>query len=126
MSNELDKVLAAYGDAWIETDHSQRLALLKVCWSDNGSYMDPISSVQGRKELADHIGRFHVQQPDARIELTSRASLHHARIYFSWKMVTNDRKIVTEGVDFGTLSEDGRIQEIVGFFGPPPALKTAQ
>jgi len=26
-----------------------------------------------------------------------------------------------EGIDVGQLAEDGRLQSIVGFFGPPPA-----
>jgi hypothetical protein len=31
-------------------------------------------------------------------------------------------QVVIDAVDFGKPSEDGRIQEIVGFFGPLPAL----
>ena len=122
MPVELDAILAAYGDAWNEKDHARRIALLEVCWSSNGSYMDPSSSANGRQELADHIGGFHMQIPGARVELTSGASLHNDRIYFSWRLITKEGQVAIDAVDFGKLSEDGRIQEIVGFFGPPPAL----
>ncbi|WP_082152706.1 nuclear transport factor 2 family protein [Candidatus Rhodobacter oscarellae] len=120
MALELDDALTAYGQAWVETDRERRLAILETCWSETGRYLDPNGSAQGRTELADLIGSFHQQMPGARIELASRASAHHARIYFHWKMVTAEGQTALEGVDFGTLAEDGRIDEIVGFFGPPP------
>lgn len=122
MSYDLKDVLAAYGAAWVETDRTKRAELLEACWSENGRYIDPNSSVQGRKEMADHIGGFHTQMPGARIELTSGASEHNSRIYFNWRMVTKEGGVAIEGVDFGTLSSDGRIQEIVGFFGSPPDM----
>lgn len=122
MSIGLDEALGAYGAAWSEKDSGQRLSLLEACWSDNGRYMDPTSSVSGRQELADHIGGFHTQMPGAQIELTSGASTHNSRFYFSWRLVTGDGNVAIEGVDFGAVEPDGRIREIVGFFGAPPAL----
>lgn len=120
MADELNDVLAAYIAAWAETDPSKRLRLLDTCWSENGQYMDPTGAAQGRQGLADHIGGFHAQMPGARIELTTGASAHHGRIYFKWRLITPSGGVGVEGVDFGTLSADGRIQEIVGFFGSPP------
>jgi hypothetical protein len=41
---------------------------------------------------------------------------------FSWKFVGADGKIVSEGIDFGTLDANGKIQSIAGFFGPTKPL----
>lgn len=117
---ELKQVLASYGAAWNETDLSKRIGFLESSWSDGGRYMDPAGTAQGRDQLANYIGEFQARMPGARIELTSDASQHNARIYFKWRLVTADGNTAIDGVDFGTLSDDGRLREIVGFFGAPP------
>ncbi|GHF48676.1 hypothetical protein GCM10017056_20280 [Seohaeicola zhoushanensis] len=121
MAIPVDEVIAAYGAAWLEADADRRLALLETCWSDAGHYLDPGADVQGRQGLADHIGQFHARMPGARIELTSGASTHHGRAHFCCRMVTPEGAVAAEGVDFGRLAQDGRLDEIVGFFGAPPS-----
>jgi hypothetical protein len=37
---------------------------------------------------------------------------------FAWKFVGGDGQTVMEGIDIGTLGPDGKLQKIVGFFGP--------
>lgn len=119
---DVDEVLKAYGDAWLETDKGKRQALLDVAWADDGLYQDPSGEAFGRDALVAHIGNFHTQQPGARAEMTSGASLHHNKIFFTWRMVTADGAVLVEGYDFGTVGEDGRLVQVIGFFGPPPIL----
>ncbi len=118
----IQSVVATYGKAWLEPDEDARRALLEASWADDGLYQDPSADVRGREALIAHIGGFHKQQPGARIELTSGASHHHGRVHFSWQMVTADGAVALQGVDFGTLGDDGRLTQIIGFFGAPPAL----
>jgi len=33
-------------------------------------------------------------------------------------MLLSDKKVYVEGIDFGELSTDGKLDRIVGFFGP--------
>ena len=122
MSIDVEDAVATYAAAWLETDETKRSTLLERCWSDDGHYTDPNSDVRGRQALTEHIGGFHAQMPGARIEITSGASHHNGNIYFRWRLVSAEGTVVVEGVDFGKLSEDGRIRQIVGFFGPPPEL----
>ncbi|MEM7215706.1 MAG: nuclear transport factor 2 family protein [Pseudomonadota bacterium] len=116
------EVLKAYGQAWLEQDEAKRRELLNFAWADNGLYQDPSAEALGREALIKHIGGMHDQQPGARVELTSGHSEHHGRIQFNWQFVNPDGEVVIRGVDFGTLDNDGRLREIVGFFGPPPEL----
>ena len=51
---------------------------------------------------------------------TSGIDAHHGAIRFTWTLRAGDGKIVTEGIDFGELADDGRLSRITGFFGPPP------
>ncbi|WP_299854605.1 nuclear transport factor 2 family protein [uncultured Roseobacter sp.] len=115
----LDRIAQTYGAAWCEPEVSKRRELLEIAWSKEGRYQDPSADIMGREALVDHIGDVHRQWPGARIELTSEVSTHHDKIYFSWRMITADGATAIEGVDFGTLSPDGRLAQIIGFFGPP-------
>ncbi|MEP3278756.1 MAG: nuclear transport factor 2 family protein [Stappiaceae bacterium] len=122
MTSSLKEVISAYGAAWSEPDADKRLALLTIAWSEDGLYQDPSGEAVGRQALSDRIGGFHAQQPGARVELTSGFSEHHGKIYFSWRMLTPDGNVAINGVDFGTLDDEGRLTQIVGFFGPPPVI----
>ena len=120
MTIALDDALAAYGAAWQETDPDRRRALLERCWTEGGRYLDPGADVTGREALSDHIGGVHESRPGGRVEIVSGASRHHDRIHFLWRFVLPTGAVAIDGVDFGRLAPDGRIEEITGFFGPPP------
>lgn len=117
---DIQQVLSSYAAAWNEADPVKRLTLLEHCWSDDGQYMDPAGTAYGREQLSGYIGEFHQRMPGARIELISGASEHNSRIYFKWQLISGDGIVKIDGVDFGSISTDGRLQEIVGFFGAPP------
>lgn len=113
-------MLSTYAEAWNEADPEKRVRLLERCWSNDGQYMDPAGTAYGRAQLSAYIGEFHARMPGSRIELISGASEHNSRIYFKWQLITDEGIVKIDGVDFGSVSRDGRLQEIVGFFGAPP------
>jgi hypothetical protein len=59
-------------------------------------------------------------RPGARIIMTSDTDSHHHYVRFGWKLVGLEGETLVEGIDFGELGPDGRLQKIVGFFGPLP------
>lgn len=111
-----------YGNAWGETDAAKRAQLLEQAWADGGTYTDPQSHAQGRDGLSELIAGFQAQMNGARIVATSAVDQHHETFRFTWAMQSADGATMMEGIDFGELASDGRIQRIVGFFGPPPAI----
>jgi len=116
------QIVEAYGSAWNETDEAKRRAVLERSWADDGVYTDPQSHAEGRDALVQLIGGFQQQFGGASIVPTSNVDEHHGKLRFTWKMLGADGKQVMEGIDFGELAPDGRIQRIVGFFGPAPAI----
>ncbi len=115
------EIIKTYTACWSEQDEGRRRALLDKVWAEDGTYQDPTADVAGREALVQHIGGFHQSMPGARIELASGVSEHHGHIYFAWRLITADGSTYVEGVDFGTVDADGRLSQIVGFFGPPGA-----
>ena len=113
----LDDLVKMYCAAWNEPDARHRRELLEKVWASDGTYTDPQSFVEGREALVEHIGRFLKSSPGARIIQSSRADFHHGMFRFTWKFVGGDGKAVMEGIDFGVVAADGKLQRIVGFFG---------
>ena len=117
----VNEIVAAYGAAWNETDQARRTALLEQSWADGGVYSDPTATVDGRTALVDHIGGFHAVMPGHTIDMVSAVDTYNEVFRFAWVMRKGE-EVAVEGVDFGEIAADGRIQRIVGFFGPFPPL----
>ena len=61
--------------------------------------------------------------PGHTIDLVTAVDEHDGHLRFGWAMHGPDGSVVVEGMDYGRLAEDGRLRQIVGFFGPFPALE---
>jgi hypothetical protein len=119
---DVGAVVAAYGSSWNEPDEAARRQLLESAWADDGTYSDPTATVEGREALVAHIGAFQVAMPGQTIDLVTGADEHDGHVRFGWVMHGSDGSAVLEGMDYGRLAKDGRLQQIVGFFGPFPKL----
>jgi hypothetical protein len=117
---ELQQAVAVYGAAWNELDDAGRRKLLEESWAESGVYCDPMGRADGRDALVSHIAGFQAQFPGARIEATSGADEHDGYFRFAWSMVDGEGNTTLEGFDVGHRADDGRIDLIVGFFGPFP------
>jgi hypothetical protein len=114
----LETLIETYCAAWSEPDAQQREQMLEEVWAEAGTYMDPSAFIRGRKELVEHIGKVLARYPGARVVRTSVLDTHHGVVRFAWKMILADGQSLPEGLDFGELSAEGKLQRIVGFFGP--------
>jgi hypothetical protein len=123
VSAKVDEIVAAYSAAWNEQDEGARRSLLERSWTDDGVYCDPAARAEGRAALVDHIGRFHARMPGNRIELSSGVDEHDGLLRFAWRMLGRDGAVALDGMDFGELGDDGRLERIVGFFGPFPGAR---
>ena len=114
--------ILAYISAWSETDEKKRRIFLEQCWGENSRYTDPTGNMEGREALNQHIGRFLQRFPDHRFLLTSGVNQHHGWLRFTWTLVKPDGSKLMDGCDFGAVGSDGRLQSILGFFGPLPPV----
>ena len=112
------EIVEAYCEAWNVAGDAERRALLEKSWTDDGSYTDPRTDLQGRDALAAHIARVQAGRPGSRIVMMSGVDLHHRSLRFAWRLVDAAGNTVVEGIDFGEFAADGRLRRIVGFFGP--------
>jgi hypothetical protein len=113
----LEELITLYCDSWGEPDPARRYHMLQQVWAENGTYTDPTVHMTGSKELVEYIGKILKKYPGARIVRTSVVDAHHGMVRFTWRLARADGQTLTEGVDFGELSSEGKLRRIVGFFG---------
>ena len=122
---DVNEAVSTYGDAWNEPDEQKRRELLEKSWADDAIYQDPMGRAEGREALVAHIAGFQQMMAGNTIESTSAVDTYGNVFRFSWLMRDAQGAVAMEGIDFGTLAPDGRLQSITGFFGPFPELGTA-
>ena len=114
---DLDALVADYLLAWTSTDDAERQAALHRAWSPDGVYQDPTTRVAGRDAFEAHLIGFQDRFPGATFELVSRVDGYADKLRFAWRLRGGDGTVKIEGVDIGTLDDEGRIASITGFFG---------
>ena len=120
------ETVETYGASWNEPDAAKRRELLERSWADDGVFEDPRDRAEGRDALLQLIAGFREQLPGGSIVMTSGVDEHHGLVRFTWRIDDAQGKSLLEGIDFGELAPDGRIQRIVGFWGAPPSPPAGQ
>jgi hypothetical protein len=120
-----EKAVDRYFQAWNAGDRDVRTAAVEGACAMDVVYTDPKADVKGHQAFSDMIEAVQAQiaQQHATFTFlrTSAVDEHHGRLRFNWALTGHDAAVVLAGVDFGQLSDDGRLQSIVGFFGETPA-----
>ncbi len=114
------ELIDTYLAAWSEPDAEKRRALIEKCWSDDATYVDPMSDAAGRRGLEETIEGFHKQMPGATIVLAGGIDEHHGRLRFPWALKAADGSTPIKGIDVGQLAPDGRLASILGFWDNAP------
>ncbi len=119
---DIATVVEDYIASFNETDPARRRALIDRAWAEDATYIDPVMAGDGRDGIDRMVAAAQAQFPGHRFEPTLAPDLHHDRVRFGWRLVNAaDGTPVAAGVDFGTLSDDGRLRAVTGFLEPPAA-----
>ena len=114
MTITITSVVDTYIASWNETDPERRRALVDETFSTDARYLDPLMSGEGRDGIDAMIGAAQSQFPGHRFELSDGPDAHNDVVRFAWTLHGADGP-VANGVDFGTLGEDGRLRNVTGF-----------
>lgn len=109
-------VVDRYIAMWNEVDAARRRGLITRTWVDDASYLDPLLSGEGHDGIDAMVKAVHDQYPGHRFKRTSDVNGHHDRAQFSWELGPERGPALVKGVDFVTLSGDGYLKSVTGFF----------
>lgn len=119
-------IIDRYSEAWSFPEPAARAAALADVWARDACYTDPRADTYGAEALLAHIAGVLAQRPCSRVVRTSAVQQHHGFARFAWRVIEADGTRLPEGLDIAVIGEDGRITQIIGFFGPlPPDESTA-
>lgn len=119
----LDDMVDTYCAAWNATEAGERNRLLRVAWTADGRYSDPMVQELDRTALVAHIGVLLDRFPGSTIRRTTVVDSHHGGLRFGFVRLAADGSTMREGVDVCQLGEGGRLHRITGFFGPLEPLQ---
>lgn len=120
---DVPSVLQTYLEMWNERDLDRAIELLGVAVTDDVLFVDPQDCHRGRAEMERNVKRFNRAFPTARLSLASGVDGHHDRYRYAWHIHVDD-ELLLEGFDVTTISSDGRIERVDGFFGALPPVTT--
>lgn len=117
----IEAIIDRYCEAWSDPEPAARATALAEVWAEGGRYTDPRADTRGAEALLEHIAGVLAQRPGARVVRTSAVQHHHGFVRFAWRVIEADGTMLPEGLDITMIGDDGRITQIIGFFGALPS-----
>jgi hypothetical protein len=109
----LDLMLAA----WNESEPGKVRGILDKALAPDVHFLDPSIDVTGIEGFEANVHEVHARIPGAVYSRTSGVDSHHNLFRYHWA-IHRDGNLVVPGFDVTELDSDGRVQRVLGFFGP--------
>jgi len=120
MSNypkSFDHMLAA----WNEHDPAKVRDHLEKALAPNVRFIDPTKDITGIDAFEEMVHEFRKDLiPDAVCTRASGVDSHHQVYRYDWE-IHSGGELVVPGFDVVETDGDGRVERVLGFFGPLPA-----
>lgn len=116
----IESVVESYVASWNETDPAKRQSALAAACAANASYRDPVMTSDGHAGLDAMLAGVQAKFPGFVLKRISKIDSHNGAVRFAWSLGPQAGPSVVEGVDFATLSPDGRLAAIIGFIDKMP------
>jgi hypothetical protein len=111
----LDHMLAA----WNEPDPSKVRSHLEQALAPGIEFIDPSVETHGIDEFEANVRKVQAAIPGAVYSRTSGVDSHHGLHRYSWQ-ISRDGEVVLPGFDVTEVDDQGRVNRVLGFFGPLP------
>ena len=111
----VDVIIDAYVASWNETDPAKRKSALAASCATDARYRDPVMVSDGQAGLDAMLAGVQAKFPGFVLNRISKVDSHNDAVRFAWSLGPASGPSVAEGVDFATLSSDGKLANIVGF-----------
>ena len=103
--------------AWNEPDPTRIRELIEPALSPDIHFVDPSIDLTGVDAFEANMHHVHAQIPGASYTRASAIDAHHGYLRYHWA-IHRDGTLLLAGFDVTRVDDDGRIAEVIGFFGP--------
>ena len=121
-TTQIRDVVDRYIAVWNEPDANTRRRAVAELWIENGTYTDPLASVEGHQTIEEVVAGAREQFPGHVFKLIGDIYAHHGIVRFGWELVPEggDESVVV-GFDVAVVTEDRRLRNVYGFLDKVPA-----
>jgi len=113
LADTIDTHLAAYCDP----DPVRRAERVTAVWTADGELLDPPLEGKGTEAIAALADAVLAHYPDHRFRRTTSVDEHHGWARYGWVLDDPAGAPVLTGTDVVRVDGDGRLAQLVGFFG---------
>jgi hypothetical protein len=113
LADIVDTHIAAYCDP----DPERRAARFASVWAPDGELLDPPIEGRGLEAITGLTDVVLGLYPGHRFERTTVVDEHHGWARYGWVLLDPDGTVVLTGTDVVRVDEQGRLTQVVGFFG---------
>lgn len=120
-ATKIEGVADRYITVWNEPDADVRRRAVAELWTEDGTYTDPLASVQGHQAIEEVIVGAREQFPGYVFKLIDNVDAHHDVARFGWELIPEDGgESVVIGFDVAVIADDGRLRNLYGFLDKVP------
>ena len=105
--------------AWNEAEADKVRAHLDEALAENVRFIDPSIALEGIDAFEANVHEVHKRAPGAVYSRTSGVDSHHGLHRYSWA-IHRDGALILAGFDVTETDANGRVTQVLGFFGPLP------
>jgi hypothetical protein len=109
-------------DAWLvgyaEPDLATRQQLISQTWIDGGALIDPPFDGVGHQAISGMVDVLLTHYAGHTFRRTTSIDVHHGFARYGWELAAADGTVAVAGTDIARLADDGKLAQVVGFFGP--------
>ncbi|MEM9033204.1 MAG: nuclear transport factor 2 family protein [Actinomycetota bacterium] len=103
--------------AWNEPDPARVRSHLDRALAPDVHFVDPSIDIVGIDAFEANVHRVHEQLPGAVYSRTSDVDEQHRHHRYHWA-IHRDDELVLAGFDVAITDSSGRVEKVIGFFGP--------
>ncbi len=113
---DLGSTLDRWCALWGEPDAAARQAALATCTTEAVTFRDNYSCTSGRADLDAHLAAIVVHMPGTRLRRVGDPRHCQGAVLTDWEAIGPDSQVRSRGTNFVSLSPDGRIASVIGFW----------
>jgi hypothetical protein len=119
--NDVNALVQRYFAVWNETDTDRRRELIAQTWADDATYIDPMMRGDGHAGIDAMIQGVQSQFAGHRFRQIGVVDAHNGHARFAWELAPADGPVLVAGTDFAAVTDDNRLQRVIGFLDLTPA-----